>query len=52
MATARSENPAVRQAAEAAMAQMFGDKWSNTRPVPKPVQPPRDDKDRGDKDGH
>lgn len=47
-ANAASAHPGVRAAAEAAMASLFGPNWNATRPVPKPVQPPRsDDKDRG-----
>ena len=50
---AKSGNPAVRAAAEAVMAQMFGEKWNSARAVPKPVQPPRsDDKDRGPPGGY
>jgi len=47
-ANAGSQHPAVRAAAEAAMATMFGPNWNATRAIPKPVQPPpSDDKDRG-----
>ena len=47
-ANAMSQHPAVRAAAEAAMASLFGPNWNATRPIPKPVQPPpSDDKDRG-----
>ena len=47
-ANASNPHPGVRAAAEAAMAALFGPNWNATRPVPKPVQPPRsDDKDRG-----
>ena len=47
-ANAASQHPAVRAAAEAAMASLFGPNWNATRPIPKPVQPPpSDDKDRG-----
>jgi hypothetical protein len=45
---AASQHPAVRAAAEAAMASLFGPNWNTTRPIAKPVQPPAsDDKDRG-----
>ncbi len=40
---AKSEHPGVRAAAEAAMAKMFGPSWNVTRPVSKPIQPPRSD---------
>ena len=47
-ANAGSQHPAVRAAAEAAMAMLFGPNWNATRPIAKPVQPPSsDDKDRG-----
>jgi hypothetical protein len=47
-ANAGSQHPAVRAAAEAAMATLFGPNWNATRAIPKPVQPPpSDDKDRG-----
>ena len=47
-ANAASQHPAVRAAAEAAMASLFGPNWNATRAIPKPVQPPpSDDKDRG-----
>jgi hypothetical protein len=47
-ANAQSAHPAVRAAAEAVMAAMFGPNWNRTAAIPKPVQPPHtDDKDRG-----
>jgi len=47
-ANAASAHPAVRAAAESAMAALFGPNWNTTRAIPKPVQtPPSDDKDRG-----
>jgi hypothetical protein len=47
-ANAASAHPAVRAAAEAAMASLFGPNWNTTRAVAKPQQPPRsDDKGRG-----
>ncbi len=47
-ANATSQHPAVRAAAEAAMATLFGPNWNATRAIAKPVQPPpSDDKDRG-----
>lgn len=42
-----SPHPRVRAAAESAMATLFGPNWNRTRPVPKPVQPPRSDDDPG-----
>ena len=47
-ANAKSEHPGVRATAEGVMAQLFGDKWNQSKGIPKPVQPPRsDDPDRG-----
>lgn len=43
-----SPNAAVRAAAEAGMASIFGPDWNRGRPIPPPVQPPRsDDNGRG-----
>jgi hypothetical protein len=42
-ANVRSEHAGVREAAERAMAELFGPEWNRTRPVAKPVQPPRSD---------
>ncbi len=36
----KSEDPAVRAAAEEGMATIFGPNWNRTRAVPKPEQPP------------
>lgn len=43
----KSENPTVRQAAEDGMVVLFGPNWARTKSIPKPVQPPRSDDDRG-----
>jgi len=48
-ANAQSAHPDVRAVAETGMQLLFGPAWNTSRPVPKPVQPPRTDdgKDRG-----
>lgn len=42
-----SAHPAVRAAAEYGMLRLFGPTWNRSRPIPKPVQPPRSDDDKG-----
>jgi hypothetical protein len=39
----KSDHEAVRLAAEEGMAIFFGPNWNRSRPIPKPVQPPRSD---------
>ncbi len=46
-ANVKSEHPGVRAAAEVVMARLFGPNWNQQRAIPKPVQPPRSDDDRG-----
>lgn len=46
-ANAKSEHAGVRAAAETVMQGLFGPNWNAQRSIPKPVQPPRSDDDRG-----
>ena len=43
----RADHPAVRAAAEYGMTRLFGPNWNRTRAIPKPVQPPRTDDEKG-----